>query len=721
MGIRYIDFANGEDVIYQGSITDATRAVNCVLTIVGHVFDVGDRLDINGVSGMTQLNGQTYTVISITTDSVTLDVNSSGFGIYSANGTATTYRKAIQSITQANPAVVSSTNHGFTNGQQVWIDDAVGMTELNEGIFTVANATQHTFELSGINSTGYGVYSSGGRVTRPYYTHAFANNRFQPGDEIRVAKTTPASVITISDSTWTTGSHIVSTVGSHVGSVSVGDLIGTDTAAGNGADETYYYVKGVNATTITLEGYYGGITQTVSSIKKVVPVPTGPASGPAMYTNISVAISGGWTFGHTSTQDGETWFRPTGARTTSANTGIISATSGISYDKLNVGLGYYNYSSSQPDVTTNCSFSGGYVGPVVLSGTNWTFSNCRVTSSGGASWPSINISGNGTLSNVVVSSYASVSGRAVNMSDIELDFSSCIFRGCGYAIQGIARSKIIGGTITHCNEGVNLSSYGGAVIGTDISNCNYGVYLGTAASGGLIKDCTISQCGNTGVYMSQSHDVKVENCDFSDNNYDIQMDQYSGNILCTNNTHINPTIRSYDRSANSGAFIITNCSIDAPSIIKTFLQSSVDNYNSPQFLLQNSFGLTGAYYGKLEVVKDTGTVPASVRMKFNTGVSDNSTEFKVASTYTKGGVGKTLDFKLNAVSAGWIGNIIPKIKLNGVVIQTESTITSVSDGSDDSYSYTIPGASITEDGELSIEFLANCNTVAVRIKEFTVS
>ena len=71
-------------------------------------------------------------------------------------------QKAITGITQANPAVVTSSSHGFSNGQTVVIDSVVGMTEVNNLAFTVANATTNTFELSGVDSSAYTAYTSGG-------------------------------------------------------------------------------------------------------------------------------------------------------------------------------------------------------------------------------------------------------------------------------------------------------------------------------------------------------------------------------------------------------------------------------------------------------------------------------------------------------------------------------------------------------------------------------
>lgn len=56
--------------------------------------------------------------------------------------------KAIGSITQASPAVVTVTAHGYTNGDWVYFSSMSGMEELNGRYFVVANKTTNTFELT---------------------------------------------------------------------------------------------------------------------------------------------------------------------------------------------------------------------------------------------------------------------------------------------------------------------------------------------------------------------------------------------------------------------------------------------------------------------------------------------------------------------------------------------------------------------------------------------
>ena len=76
--------------------------------------------------------------------------------------------RTITGITQASPAVVTAANHEFVAGQTVVITGVAGMTQVNGVTFTVANPTTNTFQLQGINSTGFGAYTSGGVATGVY-------------------------------------------------------------------------------------------------------------------------------------------------------------------------------------------------------------------------------------------------------------------------------------------------------------------------------------------------------------------------------------------------------------------------------------------------------------------------------------------------------------------------------------------------------------------------
>ena len=83
---------------------------------------------------------------------------------YKDGGILTEATTNITAITKANPAVVTANSHGLSDGDRVFIKSVAGMTEVNNLEFTVANKTTNTFELSGINSSAFTTYTSGGTV-----------------------------------------------------------------------------------------------------------------------------------------------------------------------------------------------------------------------------------------------------------------------------------------------------------------------------------------------------------------------------------------------------------------------------------------------------------------------------------------------------------------------------------------------------------------------------
>jgi hypothetical protein len=74
--------------------------------------------------------------------------------------------KTVTNATKTNPVVITSTAHGFSNGDKVQFLAINGMTQLNGTTPTIANKTANTFELSGIDGTSYGTYISGGEVRK---------------------------------------------------------------------------------------------------------------------------------------------------------------------------------------------------------------------------------------------------------------------------------------------------------------------------------------------------------------------------------------------------------------------------------------------------------------------------------------------------------------------------------------------------------------------------
>ncbi len=108
-----------------------------------------------------------------TTDTYIMEFSDSKIRFYRDGGIITETAKNITGITKANPAVVTSSSHGFSNGDNVIISSVGGMTEVNGITFKVANSTTNTFSLqdydgNDINSTSSPTYKSGGKAAKIY-------------------------------------------------------------------------------------------------------------------------------------------------------------------------------------------------------------------------------------------------------------------------------------------------------------------------------------------------------------------------------------------------------------------------------------------------------------------------------------------------------------------------------------------------------------------------
>ena len=78
--------------------------------------------------------------------------------------------KSISGVTKASPGVVTCTAHGFSNGQEVFVQSIVGMTELNNRYFKISDANTNDFKLKDfagayIDTSSYTAYSSGGTAS----------------------------------------------------------------------------------------------------------------------------------------------------------------------------------------------------------------------------------------------------------------------------------------------------------------------------------------------------------------------------------------------------------------------------------------------------------------------------------------------------------------------------------------------------------------------------
>lgn len=149
------------------------------------------------------------------------------------NGTTV---RNITGITRASTAVVTSSGHGYANGDTVWISNVSGMTQVNNKAYTVAGVTTNTFQLQGTSSSGWSSYSSGGQIRKCLnagcaITVTANSHGFQNGDRIVVNGVNGMTGLnTGANVTWTVANRATNTF---VATGSVGPTAGTYTSGGS--------------------------------------------------------------------------------------------------------------------------------------------------------------------------------------------------------------------------------------------------------------------------------------------------------------------------------------------------------------------------------------------------------------------------------------------------------------------------------------------------------
>ncbi|MFA5186895.1 MAG: ubiquitin-activating E1 FCCH domain-containing protein [Patescibacteria group bacterium] len=105
--------------------------------------------------------------------SYTLEFTDAMMRVHKGGGNVLETAKVITGITQANPGVVTSTGHGYTTGDEIYIESVVGMTALNGQFFLIKKLDNDTFSLTDIDgadidTTSADAYVSGGTASKVY-------------------------------------------------------------------------------------------------------------------------------------------------------------------------------------------------------------------------------------------------------------------------------------------------------------------------------------------------------------------------------------------------------------------------------------------------------------------------------------------------------------------------------------------------------------------------
>jgi len=233
-----------------------------------------------------------------TTQTYMLEFSNLKIRVYKDNGSVLEGDKVISGITKANPAVVTATSHGYSNGDEVVITEVVGMTELNGKRFLVAGVTTNTFQLTdkdgtNINSTSFTTYGSAGvsnkvfEITTPYTTAQLFDIKFAQSADVMYITHPSHEVAKLSRTGHTTWSldEVSFTKGPFQDpNITTTTLTPASSAVGTGVDITASAITGINsgvgwlATDIGRQIYFNSgyaiITARTSSTVVVVTITT---------------------------------------------------------------------------------------------------------------------------------------------------------------------------------------------------------------------------------------------------------------------------------------------------------------------------------------------------------------------------------------------------------------------------------------------------------------
>jgi len=219
-----------------------------------------------------------------TTQTYMLEFSNLKMRVYKDSGSVLEGDKTISAITKANPAVVTATSHGYSNGDEVLISGVGGMTEVNGKRFLVADKTTNTFELQDkdgvdINSSSFTTYTSGGvsnkvfEIATPYTTAQLFDIKFaqsadvmyitHPEHEVEKLSRTGHTAWTLTDVDFTGGPFMdanITTTTLNPGSHTVGTGVALVASAVTGINSGSGFLSTDVGRLVNFRDGYGKIT-----------------------------------------------------------------------------------------------------------------------------------------------------------------------------------------------------------------------------------------------------------------------------------------------------------------------------------------------------------------------------------------------------------------------------------------------------------------------------
>ena len=229
-----------------------------------------------------------------TTQTYILEFGNLYIRFFKDNGQITEGDKTITGITQANPAVVTSSSHGYSNGDFVIITSVVGMTQVNNKTFKVADKTTNTFELqdvdgNDIDSSGYTSYSSAGtankiyQITTSYTTAQLFDLKFaQSADTMYVCHNSHevSKLERTGHTSWTISEVDFAETGPYMDANTTATTL-TPASSGTGT--------GVNITASAITGINGGVGWATTDVGRILKFNSGEAKITSR-TNTTVVV-----------------------------------------------------------------------------------------------------------------------------------------------------------------------------------------------------------------------------------------------------------------------------------------------------------------------------------------------------------------------------------------------------------------------------------------------
>lgn len=170
----------------------------------------------------SSLTGRLIPFVFSTTQAYVLEFGNLTLRFYRNGAIITESDVSISAITQADPGVITTSgSHGYSDGDEVFLNSIGGMTELEGVRATVSAATATTFELTDvdgndIDTTAYTAYTSGGvcnriyTLTTPYATADLPNLKYaQSADILFLAHPdyAPRELSRTGHTNWTIAAH----------------------------------------------------------------------------------------------------------------------------------------------------------------------------------------------------------------------------------------------------------------------------------------------------------------------------------------------------------------------------------------------------------------------------------------------------------------------------------------------------------------------------------